>query len=160
MTTVGYGDISATTRVERVIACFGMIVGGFVFSGVIATMAEVMANANPSKKAHSEKMDKVSAFVRDNNLPREFLKDVLGFFRKQSTHPYDQQQILMELPYNLRRKLLMHQYGHIIYKVPLFDVDGDGSLDDHVFVTELCMRMTLVSFMNEQMIYQIGRAHV
>ena len=156
MTTVGYGDISATTRVERVIACFGMIVGGFVFSGVIATMAEVMANANPSKKAHSEKMDKVSAFVRDNNLPREFLKDVLGFFRKQSMQAYDQQQILMELPYNLRRKLLMHQYGHIIHKVPLFDVDGDGSLDDHVFVTELCMRMKRVSFMNEQMIYQMG----
>ena len=156
MTTVGYGDISATTRMERVIACFGMIVGGFVFSGVIATMSDVMANANPSKKAHSEKMDKVSAFVRDNNLPREFLKDVLGFFRKQSTQAYDQQQILMELPYNLRRKLLMHQYGHIIHKVPLFDVDGDGSLDDHVFVTELCMRMKLVSFMNEQMIFQMG----
>jgi hypothetical protein len=153
---VGYGDISATTRVERVIACFGMIVGGFVFSGVIATMADVMANANPSKKAHSEKMDKVSAFVRDNNLPREFLKDVLQYFRKQQTQAYDPQTILMEMPYNLRRKLLMHQYGHIIHKVPLFDVDGDGSLDDHVFVTELCMRMKLVSFMNEQMIFQMG----
>ena len=35
MTTVGYGDISATTRMERVIACFGMIVGGFVFSAII-----------------------------------------------------------------------------------------------------------------------------
>ena len=156
MTTVGYGDISATTRVERVIACFGMIVGGFVFSGVIATMADVMANANPSKKAHSEKMDKVSAFVRDNNLPREFLKDVLQYFRKQQTQAYDPQTILMEMPYNLRRSLLMHQYGHIIHKVPLFDVDGDGSLDDHVFVTELCMRMKLVSFMNEQMIFQMG----
>ena len=78
------------------------------------------------------------------------------FSGEQSARAYDQQQILMELPYNLRRKLLMHQYGHIIHKVPLFDVDGDGSLDDHVFVTELCMRMKRVSFMSEQMIYQMG----
>ena len=100
-------------------------------------------------------MDKVPVFVRDNNLPREFLR-CARIFPEAEYDPRDQQQILMELPYNLRRKLLTHQYGHIIYKVPLFDVDGDVSLDDHVFVTELCMRMTLVSFMNEQMIYQMG----
>jgi hypothetical protein len=69
-TTVGYGDISATTRCERVIACFGMIVGGFVFSGIIGTMSEVMANTDLSKKAHNNKMESVSAFIRDTNLPK------------------------------------------------------------------------------------------
>ena len=54
---MGYGDISATTRCERVIACFGMIVGGFVFSGIIGTMAEVMAKTDLSKKAHANKME-------------------------------------------------------------------------------------------------------
>jgi hypothetical protein len=52
----------------------------------------------------------------------------------------------MEMPYHLRRKILYHHYKHIIYKVPLFDVDGDGSLDDHVFVTELCTRLKQVTY--------------
>ena len=39
--------------------------------------------------------------------------------------------------------------------MPLFDVDSDRA-STTPFVTELCMRMTLVSFMNEQMIYQMG----
>lgn len=156
MTTVGYGDISATTRCERVIAIFGMIVGGFVFSGIIGTMAEVMANTDLSKKSHAHKMESVSAFIRDARLPQKYLKDALAFFRKQDVKGYNQQELLEEMPYHLRRKILYHTYSHIIHKVPLFDVDGDGSLDDHVFVTELCTRLKPVTFGGGQLIYQQG----
>lgn len=36
MTTVGYGDITATTLSERIYNIFSLIVGGFVFSGIIS----------------------------------------------------------------------------------------------------------------------------
>eukprot|EP00976_Prorocentrum_cordatum_P030754 625903-Prorocentrum_minimum.AAC.2 len=40
MTTVGYGDISATTVAERIFACIGMVVGGFMFSMVVASVSK------------------------------------------------------------------------------------------------------------------------
>jgi CRP-like cAMP-binding protein len=155
MTTVGYGDISAVTRMERVIACFGMIVGGFVFSAIISTMSDVMAKTDLSKKAHAQKMESVSAFIRDANLPQEYLKEALAFFRKQKVEGYNRTAILNDLPYHLRRKILYHTYSHVISKVPLFDVTGDGENDD-VFVVELCSRLRPVSYVSGQLIYQMG----
>ena len=158
MTTVGYGDISSVTRSERVVACFGMLVGGFVFSAVIGTMSDVVAAADLSKKAHTQKMEAVSAFIRDNQLPQEYYKEMLAFFRKQKVAGYDRRALLNDLPYRLRKKILYHTYSDVIAKTPLFDVDddsGDGS-DNHVFVTELCSRLRPVSYPSGQLIYQRG----
>ena len=116
----------------------------------------MMANTDLSKKAHTNKMESVSSFIRDTNLPKEYLKEALAFFRKQDVKGYNQHGLLMEMPYHLRRKILYHHYKHIIYKVPLFDVDGDGGLDDHVFVTELCSRLKQVTYGSGQLIYQQG----
>jgi hyperpolarization activated cyclic nucleotide-gated potassium channel 2 len=154
MTTVGYGDISSVTRSERIIACFGMLVGGFVFSAVIGTIGDVVAARDLSKKAHAHKMEAVAAFIRDNQLPQEYYKEVLGFFRKQHVVGYDRRALLNDMPYWLRKKILFFSYADVIKKTPLFDVDGDG--DAHVFVTELCSRLRPVSYPSGQIIYQRG----
>ena len=154
MTTVGYGDISSVTRSERIIACFGMLVGGFVFSGVIGTIGDVVAARDLSKKAHAQKMEAVAAFIRDNQLPQEYYKEVLGFFRKQHVVGYDRRALLNDMPYWLRKKIMYYTYKAVIEKTPLFDVD-DG-VDAHVFVTELCSRLRPVSYPSGQIIYQRG----
>ena len=154
MTTVGYGDISSVTRSERIIACFGMLVGGFVFSGVIGTIGDVVAARDLSKKAHAQKMEAVAAFIRDNQLPQEYYKEVLGFFRKQHVVGYDRRALLNDMPYWLRKKIMFYTYKAVIEKTPLFDVD-DG-VDAHVFVTELCSRLRPVSYPSGQIIYQRG----
>ena len=154
MTTVGYGDISSVTRSERVIACFGMLVGGFVFSAVIGTIGDVVAKRDLSKKAHAQKMEAVAAFIHDNQLPQEHYKEMLGFFRKQRVVGYDRRALLNDMPFWLRKKILYHAYAEVIEKTPLFDVD-DGT-DAAVFITELCSRLRPVSYPSGQMIYQRG----
>ncbi len=42
-----------------------------------------MAKTDLSKKAHANKMEAVSAFIRDANLPKKYLTETLSFFRKQ-----------------------------------------------------------------------------
>ncbi|KAK3260018.1 hypothetical protein CYMTET_31011 [Cymbomonas tetramitiformis] len=156
MTTVGYGDISATTRAERVFAIFGMILGGFVFSGIISTMSDVMQSANLSQRAHDTKMESVSAFIRDAELTPADTKAVLSYFRQQEVKAYDQRTLLKELPYELRYAILEHNYGNIIVKASFFDINGDNKVDDHVFVTELCTRLRRVSFTKNCVIFQRG----
>jgi hyperpolarization activated cyclic nucleotide-gated potassium channel 2 len=131
-----------------------MLVGGFVFSGVIGTIGDVVAARDLSKKAHAQKMEAVAAFIRDNQLPQEYYKEVLGFFRKQHVVGYDRRALLNDMPYWLRKKIMFYTYKAVIEKTPLFDVD-DG-VDAHVFVTELCSRLRPVSYPSGQIIYQRG----
>jgi hypothetical protein len=42
VTTVGYGNVVPTTVSERIIACFVMLLGGFVFSMIISKVSSVL----------------------------------------------------------------------------------------------------------------------
>ena len=120
-------------------------------------MADVMAKTNLRKRlAHAQKMESVSAFIRDANLPQEYLKDVLAFFRKQKYEGYDQQQILMELPYNLRRKMLCTSTVTSSIRCRSSTSTADDGENDHVFVTELCSRMRRCRSSTSRSIYQMG----
>ncbi|KAK3236691.1 hypothetical protein CYMTET_53183, partial [Cymbomonas tetramitiformis] len=63
MTTVGYGDISAKTMMERIWAILGMVVGGFVFSLIVAGMNDVMASGL-LQRIQSERTEQITAFIK------------------------------------------------------------------------------------------------
>ena len=113
-------DISATTQAERVWAIFGMLIGGFVFAGVIGSIAKTVDDHNLSRKAFNEKMDMVASFVGDSRLPSELRNRVLRYFRRQEVHAYNESEILGELPFVERMDFLWYSYGELIMMVPIF----------------------------------------
>lgn len=74
MTTVGYGDISSTTMAEKLWAIITMIVSGFFFSFVVGRMASVVAKLDSHRTAYNEKLEVVTTFLKDTNLPRQLSK--------------------------------------------------------------------------------------
>lgn len=74
MTTVGYGDISSTTMAEKVWAIITMIVSGFFFSFVVGRMASLVAKMDSHRTAYNERMEVVTTFLKDTNLPRPLSK--------------------------------------------------------------------------------------
>jgi len=119
MTTVGYGDISARTQVERAYAIVGMVVGGLTFSVLVGSMSSMMG-ADVSKAAQSEKMNLVTAYVRDCKMDRDLRLRVLQFFRRQNVKGYSERDFLQELPSQEREDVVMHCYGALLRKLPLF----------------------------------------
>ena len=120
MTTVGYGDISATTIAERVFAILGMIAGGFVFSLLIGSMAGVMASAKKREVALQTKLQHVTSFLRDNNIPRQLSSKVYQFARVSGVSHMESERVIRALPYGLRRDLMKLLYADLLVKVPLF----------------------------------------
>lgn len=55
-TTVGYGDIHATSTTERVLAIFLMIGGVFAFSFATGTLTSILTSFDASNKLINEKM--------------------------------------------------------------------------------------------------------
>mmetsp|Transcript_60993 Transcript_60993/g.141016 ORF Transcript_60993/g.141016 Transcript_60993/m.141016 type:complete len:625 (-) Transcript_60993:201-2075(-) len=151
MTTVGYGDISARTDMERVWAIISMIIGGLMFSGIIATMQETVANMNLSKAAHRHKMNCVAAFMRDRGLAKKFRKPVLRFFRQQQVRAYTDRDLLCELPYHLRRDVLFESFEDFIKASPLFKLVRDAH-----FPVEVTTRFGVVGIPKGEMVFEKG----
>eukprot|EP00854_Cymbomonas_tetramitiformis_P005587 gene5587-6774_t len=150
MTTVGYGDISAFTRMERIFAVIGMIAGGFVFSLIIGTMADVVAMAKGSERAHQQCMDLVLNFTVENPVRPDNAISLLRFFRRQRTYQYNQQQLLLQVPFDLRIKLIMDIYAPLIATNSFFLKKSD------VFVVEVCSCIRNKHYIKDSMIYRKG----
>jgi hypothetical protein len=89
MCTVGYGDISAATIAERTMAIVGMILANFVFSGIMSRMSRVVDKFNDQNKAKNERMDEVSLFLQDCNLPKPLQLTLTSFYRRQEIKSYN-----------------------------------------------------------------------
>jgi CRP-like cAMP-binding protein len=138
MTTVGYGDISAVTMVERTFAILGMIVGGFVFSTLIGNIAAMANSTDLSKKAHQDKMDLVGAYVRDHHFPSGLKFDVLRFFKDQEVRGYDEKSLINEMPFQIRRNVLVYGYSHLIEEGSFFK-SFESETREHFMVEFLCL---------------------
>ena len=70
-TTVGYGDISATSTSERVLAIFLMIGGVFAFSFATGTLTSILTSLDETNKQVNEKMAVVNKLCERYNLDPE-----------------------------------------------------------------------------------------
>jgi hypothetical protein len=66
--------------------------------------------------------------------------------------PYDRQQVISALPFELRCKILKHLYAGAIHSVPLLH----RMADDEVFLTDVCLRMQSYSCSAKTFLYQRG----
>ena len=70
-TTVGYGDISATSTSERILAIFLMIGGVFAFSFATGTLTSILTSLDETNKEINEKMLVVNKLGARYNLDIE-----------------------------------------------------------------------------------------
>jgi hypothetical protein len=64
MTTVGYGDIRAVTRMERLFACLGMLMGGFAFAILMSGMSETLTSMDVVAVKRAQKLELLKSFLK------------------------------------------------------------------------------------------------
>jgi hypothetical protein len=124
--------------VERSFAVLGMIVGGFVFSTLIGNITAMAHKTDISKQEQRKKMDLVGAFVRDHTLPKHLKSDVLLFFNRQEVRGYEEKAFLAEMPFSIRRDVLLFTYSHLMEHASFFHAFGDEVQREHFMVEFLC----------------------
>ena len=80
MTTVGFGDLVGTSRIEYIVAIIGMLVGASVFGYVIGNVTAVMEGADPAGAQYREKMGEVKSFTTERELPTALARRVRAHF--------------------------------------------------------------------------------
>ena len=150
MTTVGYGDIPATTVYETVCAIVGMVIGGFVFGMIVGNLSEVSRRANPSKSMQNKLTGTMFAFLMERGVTQQLTRRITGWYLHHLTTrtAMENEKLLMDLPAQFRDELgielgyctgnsALHTKTHysLVHKVPfLSDLDN-------VSMMLLCLRM-------------------
>lgn len=78
----------------------------------------------------------------------------MDMFRKQKIKPYDRQQVLGILPFELKAKILRHLYAAVIHTVPMLK----QLADDDVFLTDVCIRLQPYNCPAQTFVYQRGKS--
>ena len=124
MSTVGYGDISAETDMERIFSILWMIYGIGFFSVVIGSIESFLASNDVKEQELKEKMDVIEDFCKEANIESDLrlrLKYALQYSTERTGFTwFDKQHILKELPKQLRYEMAMSMFQGAVKEIPFF----------------------------------------
>lgn len=134
MTTVGYGDITPNTTVERVTSVVSMMLGGYVFGIVVGIMSEITRNASFGESFKDMELGKVISLLRANDVPPSVSKRIRSYlshhYRRHSA--VNVAEVLGLLPETLRDDLASHlNPPWITPKVFADEQDNDDPHSNH-----------------------------
>jgi voltage-gated potassium channel len=138
LATVGYGDITPHTDLQRLYSIFVMFTGVGLFGYAIGDIATLVANLDTARVEHQRKRTLVNAFMSYRRFPRHLVEKVNSFYHYVWTtrSGRDQEESFAELPESLRTEIALHLNRRILKKVPLFQDASEEFLQEIVLLLE------------------------
>ena len=122
MTTVGYGDITPARSAEYVLSAIIMLMGASLYAFIIGSIASLLGSIQAAKNSHWERIDSVTEFLRQREVPAEIDAKVRNYYEYVWEHDrgMNKNDMLNDLPAPLRLEILLHLASNILETVPLF----------------------------------------
>lgn len=153
ITSVGYGDLPATNVYSQVVAIATMLVGVVLCSWIMTNVLSAM-NPDSSARRFRERLQYVLTYLKSNQLPNCVAKRVITFYRWQNMNQFDEKSVLADLPVQLRKEIFDNLYANSLDGVPIFK---GCSIQ---FMTEVCLRMSPISYPQFHPVYCQGELGV
>jgi voltage-gated potassium channel len=120
--TVGYGDLTPKNDPQRLYACFAMLLGVGAYGFVIGNIASILANIDPVRASHLQRMEQIGAFLSYRGIPPPLQSRIAGYYRYLWQHRLeeDEGEILGRLPPGLRTEVALFLKRDLVQGVPLF----------------------------------------
>ena len=111
ITTVGYGDISATGTLERIFAIILMMGGVFAFSFATGTLSSILSSFDEKNAQITEKMTILTKLVKRYDIDAEINKKLQASIAFQVQNSTDEfAEFLDQLEPRLRQKVARQMY--------------------------------------------------
>ena len=119
LSTVGYGDIYPTNDVERFFVLIAMLFGVITFGYITSSIRQMTRNSHSKDVAVGHKLELVSLYMQDRNVPRPLRRQILRYFEYNAQRKkMFNMHLLDELSHALRNQLTMHEYAEYIDAFP------------------------------------------
>ena len=152
ITTVGYGDVSATTVAERAFAILAVISGGLLFSMLVAQMSHLLNKMSSTyDDMHKSKLDQLGQFIRDNpELPGTLTHHLVRLFRRHRMPSYNVKELMQDVPISVQSDVAYNLYRNILNEIS-FLRSGDDT-----FIADVCARLRTVIYPENCIVYRSG----
>lgn len=141
LTTIGYGDVIATTDTERWFSIFIQLVGASLYAYIVGVASGIVASMNKEKMQFQETMDELNDFMEDQGLSDELTIRLREFFNHsremEKLKVYN--NLLSRMSPGLRGEVAMLAYGKMIRSVSYF-LDKDTQ-----FLTAIAVKLTAIA---------------
>merc|ERR1712110_1179149 len=123
LTTVGYGDITATSDGERAYALLAMVAGGSFYGYIIGTITSIVSRLDLNASTYYERMDVIQAWVEHHHLPRDLRRSLRHYFEEFLTEKSAavEADIFHDLSPELQQKVGEYILHDDVKHNPLFD---------------------------------------
>ena len=154
LTTVGYGDIHATTSLERIVAVLWMMFGVCFFSFTIGSLTSMITNIDTRETILTNKLAIIEEFAREAKLDRSLrarLRHAIKYMTEKTGFSWsDKQHIFNELPKGLKYEIAMGMYQGAIKTLPFFQDKNE------VFIATIVPFLLPSLAIGGSMVYQEG----
>ena len=145
LTTVGYGDISAYTPLEKVLSIVWMFSCLYFLAFTIGSLSSFLSNSHTKEKNLTNKLAAIDEFVHEANLPKTMsrkIKFALKYSAEASGFPSMlKENIFNELPKKLKHEVALAMH-HGAARRLLFFKDKDSAVVSSIvpFLSPLYVR--------------------
>ena len=121
VTTVGYGDITAGTTIERIYNLFIMSFGVLLYSFAIGSLSSIVSTLDQKSEEMNQKLQILSSIKKDFNLEQGIYDKVRKVIKYDlSRNQKDKMVFLQELPNKLRIELSQIMHDKVIQNFYFF----------------------------------------
>jgi voltage-gated potassium channel len=152
LTTVGYGDITPTTRVQLIYTMMVMVLGVGMYGYVIGNIANVLASIDMARAQYLTNMQRLSTFLKYRKIPLSLQRQIYDYYEYLWEHRlgYDESALLSELPDSLRSEVSLIMKKDFIEKVPFLQ----GASQE--FVRDMAFELRPVVFPPSTYVFRAG----
>ncbi|EDK31574.2 cyclic nucleotide-binding domain protein (macronuclear) [Tetrahymena thermophila SB210] len=124
MNTVGYGDITPNTNIEKIFVVFITVICCGVFGYAINTIGSIVREIALKEAAFKQIKFDISMYMRNRNISRNVQLKVFKILEYQNQQEQEgshkASQILEKVPENIQNDVFMEFYGKILHSCKLF----------------------------------------
>jgi len=108
ITSIGYGDITATNGIEAWCATLAMALCGLIWAYIIGSICAIAAAFDDDSREHEATMESVNRMIRTMTLPRDVQVKLREYFmcRTSLRHHKHQSQLVRHMSPNLQTSVL------------------------------------------------------
>jgi len=142
ITTIGYGDVVATTSTEQMFAILFMLIGGGVYAYVVGGICGIFASLNQELNDFHTAVDNLNSYMREMNCPPELAADLRNYFlncKDMHKEKYNREVMDMMSP-GLRKKFIFECFNDCIKGISFIDVN---ELSDPLICFEFLSQLVL-----------------
>lgn len=152
LTTIGYGDITPKENPQFIYAMFIEVAGVGFFGYIIGSISSLLANLDTNKSHFREKLEKLMAFMRSRQIPRDLQAKVRAYYDYlwENRRGSLEEEILASLPRSLRVEIAIALKSELLRKVPLFQKA------EPALIRQLVLHLEPVIYLPNDVIFQQG----